>query len=155
MVVQSLALSIINYCLKVWGLTSKQQLHRIQKLQNFSAKVVDGKARKYDHVSPILNKLQWLNVEQRIQFDLCVAIFKILNNLIPQWLFTLTTVGSRRDRQTRNDNDLFIPRTLTDLGGRSFLVQGPAIWNTLPNFLKTITNINSFKSSLRKYIMST
>ena len=37
--VQSLALSIINYCLKVWGMTTKEQLDRVQKVQNFAARV--------------------------------------------------------------------------------------------------------------------
>ena len=31
-VVQSLALSIINYCIKIWGSTTKQQVQRVQKL---------------------------------------------------------------------------------------------------------------------------
>lgn len=154
MVVQSLALSIMNYCLKVYGSTSKEQLHRIQKLQNFAARVVDGKARKYDHASPILKNFQWLNIKQKFQFDLCVTVFKFINKLLPSWLFDISTVGSVRDRQTRNSNHLVIPRTTTGLGGRSFMVQGPSTWNKLPNQLKTLANINSFKVNLKKYIMS-
>ena len=154
MVVQSLALSIINYCLKVWGSTSKQQLQRVQRLQNFAAKVIDGKAKKYDHVSPILDNLQWLTIRQKINFDLCVMVFKVLHDLIPPWLFNLITVGDRRSRQTRFNNDLYVSRTNTDLGKRSFAVQGPSAWNKLPNHLKEITNINSFKLNFKKYLMS-
>ncbi len=39
MVVQSLALSVIYYCLPIYGLTSNTLLHRVQKLQNFEAKI--------------------------------------------------------------------------------------------------------------------
>ena len=112
MVVQSLALSIINYCLKIWGSTNKQQLRQVQMAQNFAAKVIDGKARKFDHVSPIFKKLEWLNIEQKIKFEIGTLIYKILNGMLPAWLLPLTTVGSRRERQMRNDNDLFIPRSL-------------------------------------------
>ncbi|KAK7084119.1 hypothetical protein SK128_004710 [Halocaridina rubra] len=35
-------MSLINYCLKVWGCTNKTQLQRIQKLQNFAARVAVG-----------------------------------------------------------------------------------------------------------------
>jgi len=35
MVVQSLVLSIVNYCSRVWGATNKTQIERVQKLQNF------------------------------------------------------------------------------------------------------------------------
>ena len=45
-VVQSLVLSIINYCFKVWGVTTQQQIERVQKFENFAAKVASGAARK-------------------------------------------------------------------------------------------------------------
>ena len=56
LVVQSLAMSFINYCLKVWGATSNTQLQRVQKLQNFAARVAIGNVRKYDHITPHLKK---------------------------------------------------------------------------------------------------
>ena len=56
--VQSLALSIISYCLKVWGMTTKEQLDLVQKEQNFAARVAYGGLRKYDHVSPIFAELK-------------------------------------------------------------------------------------------------
>ncbi|XP_068240284.1 uncharacterized protein [Palaemon carinicauda] len=108
MVVRSLAVSILDYCLKIWGSTTKQQLQRIQRLQNFAAKVIDGKAKKYDHATPILNNLQWLTIKQKIDFYVCVMIFNVLHNLIPPWLFNLIRVGDRRNRQTRFNHDLFV-----------------------------------------------
>ena len=154
MVVQSLAMSIVSYCLKIWGVTSKEQLQRVQRLQNFAAKVIDGKARKYDHVSPILDNLQWLTIKEKIQFDLCVMVFKVLQNLLPPWLFNLSTVGDRRNRHTRSNNDLFVLRTNTNLGGKSFIIQGPAVWNKLPNYIKEIININSFKTRLKQHLLN-
>ncbi len=51
-VVQSLVLSIVNYCLRIWGTTNATLLNNVQKLQNFAAKVPVGGARQYDHISP-------------------------------------------------------------------------------------------------------
>ena len=116
--------------------------------------MIDGNAKKYDHVSPILDNLQWLTIKQKIEFDLCVMIFKVLHNLIPPWLFNLSTVGDRRNRQTRSNNDLFVLRTNTNLGGKSFIIQGPAVWNKLPNCLKEIGNINSFKTRLKQHLLT-
>ena len=62
-IIQSLVLSILNYCNVIWGTTNTTILKDVQKLQNFAAKVVDGKARKYDHATPILKELKWLNVK--------------------------------------------------------------------------------------------
>ena len=143
-VVQSLALSIINYCLKVWGMTTQQQIDRVQKLQNFAAKIAFGRARKYDHVTPILRELKWLNIDCKITFDICIFTYKICNHFLPDWLFLLPTVGDTIVRNTRQSQDLFISRTKTDMGARSISVKGPTLWNSIPDFIKTIlfvTNI--------------
>ena len=42
MVVQSLVLSILNYCLRVWGSTNKTQMDTVKKIQNFAAKAAVG-----------------------------------------------------------------------------------------------------------------
>ena len=154
MTVQSLAMSVINYCLKVWGSTTKQQLQRVQKLQNFAAKVIDGKATKYDHVTPIITKLEWLNIEQMLEYDTCVAVFKVLNHILPEWLFSFLTVGGGREMRTRNSNDLIVTKTKTDIGKKSFTVRGPSAWNKLPLYLKEKASLGSFKTNLKKYILS-
>ena len=38
-VIQSLVLSIINYGIKIWGTANQTQLDKVQKIQNFEAKV--------------------------------------------------------------------------------------------------------------------
>ena len=53
-IVQALAISIINYCSRIWGMTTKEQLDNVQKVQNFAAKIAYGGARKYDQVTQIL-----------------------------------------------------------------------------------------------------
>ncbi len=50
--VQPLVLSLVNYCIRIWGTTNATLLNNVQKLQNVAAKVAVGGARKYDHVFP-------------------------------------------------------------------------------------------------------
>ena len=152
-VVQSLVLSIMYYCSKVWGKTNKTMIERVQKLLNFAAKVAYGGLRKYDHVSPIFNELGWLKVDQKIFFDLCIAVFKTIKNQTPSWVFSLPSNSSVREINTRQNNDLFIPRTTTDVGARSFLVKGPTLWNTLPKEITDIQSINIFKTKLKHFIL--
>ena len=52
LVVQALALSMLNYCSTIWGSANITQIKRIQKLQNFAAKIACGGGRKYDHATP-------------------------------------------------------------------------------------------------------
>ena len=82
LIVQSLALSVINYCSRIWGSASKSQIQRIQKIQNFAAKVATGNARKYDHTTPYIQQLNWLKIEKKCCFDVCILMYKVINNLI-------------------------------------------------------------------------
>ncbi len=45
-IAQSLSLSIINNCNTIWGSTNTTLFNKAQKLQNFSAKVIDRKKKK-------------------------------------------------------------------------------------------------------------
>ena len=115
---QSLALSILNYCCKVWGTTTGEQLDRVQKVQNFAAKVAYGGARKYDHVTPILRELQWMDIKNKITFDICTFTYKVINHMLPDWLFKFPTVGDIQPRLTRQFNHLAVKRTSIELGTR-------------------------------------
>ena len=57
-VIQSLVLSIINYGIKIWGSTKTAHIQKIQKTQNFAAKVALG-GSKFDHVTPYFKELKW------------------------------------------------------------------------------------------------
>ena len=151
-VVQSLALSILSYCSQIWGTTNVTQVNRVQKLQNFAAKVSAG-ARKYDHVTPLLNDLQWLTVKKKIIYDICVTVFKIRNKMLPDWLFSLPSVEHLNQRVTRQINDLYVPRTTTDLGSRSLKIRGPKLWNKIPLIIREAHTIYSFKTKLYKYLL--
>ncbi len=41
-VFQSRVLSLINYCIRIWGTTNTTLIHKVQKLQNFAARVSVG-----------------------------------------------------------------------------------------------------------------
>ena len=152
-VVQSLALSIINYCCRVWGMTTREQLDRVQKVQNFAAKIAHGGARKYDHVTPILKDLQWMDVENKIAFDICIFTYKVISHILPGWLFEFPSVGETQTRPTRQLNNLVVRRTNTDLGARAITVKGPKLWNSIPLDIRNSVSIRIFKDKLKRHIL--
>ena len=86
-VVQSLALSLINYCFVVWGSTNNFHLSRVQKLVNFAARVAIGTVRIYEHIiSPFLDELGWLRVRDKYKYNVCVLVFRVLRILLPNCL---------------------------------------------------------------------
>ncbi len=56
--IQSLALSIINYCLPVYDTINSTLLRRVKKLKNFAAKECAGGARRSDHATPFITQLE-------------------------------------------------------------------------------------------------
>ena len=154
LVVTSLALSILNYCFIIWGSCSKTQMNRVQKLQNFAAKVASGKGRKFDRATPFIQEQGWLKMKEKYQHDVCVFMRKILCGKVPEWVVSLSTVGLVRRTVSRQSNDLFVKRTRTDTGKRQSDVIGPLLWNNLPIEVKNEGSANLFKKKVKNHFLT-
>ena len=125
-------------------------------VQNAAAKLV-VRARKYDHVTPILIELHWLPVFYRIRFKILLLTYKCLHGEGPEYLCNLLHPVNERSRSLRSSsmNMLQVPRTkLVTCGDRAFSVIAPVLWNQLPNDVKTAQNLQSFKTSLKTYLFT-
>ena len=155
-VVQSLALSVINYCLPVYGTTNATLLRRVQSLQNFPAKICVEGAKRSDHATPIIRQLEWLKFDKKLMFDVAITVFKIRNNTLPAWFMRLPTNNEvLHGRFTRQLNNLHVPRHNTDCGGRSLHILGPKVWNSLPSHITNSGSLPSFKAKLKQYLINT
>ena len=54
-----------------------------------------------------------------------------------------------QDSNTRNNEDLDIPKCRTCTGQRTFKYGGTKLWNQLDKETKLMTNLNSFKTKLK------
>lgn len=122
-VVQSLVLSIIKYCNVIWGTTNNTLITKVQKLQNFTAKVADGKSKKFNHITPTLKELGWLNAKDKIIYDTGRAIYSHLNHLHPDYLLSLPRVNNITQSITTQQSLPYVPRVRTDAGERSLAVR--------------------------------
>ena len=152
-VVKTLILSIINYCSSIWGMANVTQLSRVQKLQNFAAKVAYGGAKKRDHVSPIIEKLRWLKIDEKIEYDIAILVYKVLNHLLPSWLFNFQLNKNICSRHTRQSEDLHVQKANTNIGSNSFVIRGPKTWNSIQHASRCAPSLNSFKKQLYQNLM--
>ena len=44
------------------------------------------RARKYDHISPLLMELHWLKIEERIEYKVAVLVYKCVTKTAPTYL---------------------------------------------------------------------
>ncbi len=63
-VIKTLVPSLINYGLKIWGNTNETLMQRVQKLQNFAAKVAAGGYKRRDRATPVLQELNWIKMKK-------------------------------------------------------------------------------------------
>ena len=57
-------------------------------------------------------------------------------------------------RNTRQSNDLNIPRCRLATGQRAFAYRGAKIWNALSDDLKSLSSAKAFKGHLTKHILN-
>ena len=129
-ITEALALSTIRYCMSVYGSCGETQLHRVQKLINFSARVVTGK-RRYDHISGSIAQLGWLTAKQLVVYHTVSVIERAIMSGRPECL--LQTIGQRasqrHDHDTRRADSLTLPPIRTESGRRRLCYRGVSLIN--------------------------
>ena len=86
----SFILPHLDYCSVVWGKCNKTDLLKLQRTQNRYARLV----LNADHLTTketLLNSLGWQSVPSKINYQYCISVFKILNDLAPYYLNNLAT----------------------------------------------------------------
>ena len=127
----SVVFSKLLYCSLVWGNTSKRNLHKLQLVQNFTARVVLG-LKRFDLISQECRSLKWLDVTEKVLFNDVVLVFKCVNGLAPDYLGKYFIEHSAvHNKNTRGCNNFVIPQCRLSMGQRAFYFRGPREWNVL------------------------
>ena len=155
LVINALIFSHLNYCPTIWGKCKKTLLSDIQRSINFTAKVAhDGNFRKSDHVTPILKKLGWLNIHERLELSEAIKVFKIQNKLSCSNGVALSTRKAAHQRSTRNDNNIDTEFRRTKAGAKAFTISGPKCFNNLPADIQNCATVASFKQKCTSLLLA-
>ena len=127
-------------------------LDKLQFALNAAAGIL-SKSTKFDHISPVLQKLHWLSVREWVHFRILLLIRKIVLGTAPSYLSDLITpYVPQRNLRSSHKNLLEIPKSRTAYGSRAFSSAGPMLWNNLPNNLRTLDSLETFKSKLKSFL---
>ena len=148
---------ILNYlifsklfdCSTVWSGTFKQNIKKLQLIQNFASRILTD-TREYDHISPILHELGWFTVKEPLRLRDTTMIYKCLNGLAPRYLSSILTERSKTYQyNTRNPDQLSLPKCRTEIAQRSFFDRAVASWNSITGHTRSSKSLQWFKKKAR------
>ena len=148
-------LPVLDYCLTVWGSTSKYQLDRLLKLQKRAARIILDMPPDAPSM-PLFQQLGWLTIYERLEYNKAIVLYKSTNGLTPSYISDLFEFPSSERYNVRSvsNNDMLIKRHNTKIFEKSLQYGGPRLWNSLPTNIRNAQSLQSFKNALLKFIKS-
>ena len=144
--------SKIDYCNSLLFDLPDASIMRLQRVQNSHARVVFKSIKRQAHSIDLLKSLHWLPIPERIKYKIAVLTFKVLQYGQPSYLADL--ISFYKPTRTLRSSDsllLAVPDIRTAMGRRSFSYAAPTVWNALPFYLRSCSNISSFCSNLKTH----
>jgi hypothetical protein len=147
--------SKVDYCNALLAGQPDYVVCRLQSVLHAAARLIFS-LRKFNHITKILrDRLHWLQVQERVDFKLCLLEYKARHGLAPDYIAAMcepvSSVTARRWLRSAEVGDLIVPPSLTEFGRRALSIAAVQTWNTLPASLRTSPSLNSFKTSLKTY----
>jgi hypothetical protein len=127
---------------------------RLQSVLNAAARLIFA-AKKYDHVTLLLEELHWLRARQRITYKLAMLTYRCLHGLAPPYLASELTrtadIESRRHLRSGATERLEVPTVRRPtIGGRAFPAAAAEAWNSLlTSEINSAPSVDIFKRSLK------
>jgi exonuclease III len=128
-------------------------INKVQIAQNSAVRLIE-KLGKYEHVSMVRKALHWLPIQARIKYKLLITTWKIINGQAPDYLKSLIKLKTP-SRLLRNNNTNLLDvdnNRVNSWGRRSFSNISPSLWNSLPETLRKIDNLMTFKKHLKTHL---
>ena len=122
---------VIDYGCSVWYNTTSKNLEKLQKVQNYAARIISG---NFDYINVrsilLIRSLKWMTISERCEYFTAMLMFKAINGLVPNYLSdSIVMAGESHDRDTRLSEslDVHIPSHNSSALKRSFIYNGSVL----------------------------
>jgi len=155
LIYDSLVLSVVNYCLPIWGNICKTKIIKLdRKIILMASSVLHNTICKRRDNLNVLEKLNWLSVNERREISTCEFIFKhVIKNSSLSATLQINYKKPPDIRQRRNSENFVQPNYRTIWARSSFLYQSIKLWNQIPNPIQCNRSLSAFTRELRQHII--
>ena len=146
----------IDYAISVWGQTYDYNIVKIQRLQNYAARIVTN---NFDYINcrgiDIVGALKWMNIKKRCDYFTCILMFKCIHGQAPNYLVDEIVMNFDVNGMSTRSHEMnvYVPYASSHFAESSFKYSGAVLWNALPSFLKDIHNVHDFKCKLKRHLL--
>lgn len=135
-----------NYCNIIWGNSSNYNVSRMNKFQRRACKII--LKNEYLDLENARKRLNILSFDQAVFLNKAKTMYKVFNNIIPQYICNLFQLRSESLLNTSlrsiSNQHFTIPKPKTTLYKESLSYSGPVIWNSIPLEIKNSLSMSSF-----------
>lgn len=146
----SYVLPILEYSSIVWDGCSAQDSHTLEKLQNEAARIVTGLTRSVS-LENLYRECGWISLSERRKQQKLVFMYKVVNGSVPSYITDVIPplVRETTNYPLRNNNNIAIPFTRTEISHRSCIPSSISFWNSLDENIRNSISVSSFKYQLK------
>ena len=151
---KSAILPNLTYCHIVWHQFCRaSDTRRLERLQERGLRAVFRDIHL--NYQQLLDKANLPTLCNRRLQDICILMYKVKHNLCPTPICNLFQPSSNHTYQLRQ-TDFALPRFNTTTYGKpdSLRYLGPKLWHNLSRKERLASNLNTFKSQIRKRALS-
>ena len=157
-IVNACILTHIDYCNSLYLKLPEKQTKKLQRLMNASIRFIYNLRRSEEYsITEHMKKCHFLPVTFRVDFKVCVLVYKCLNDSAPSYLMNLVTLKtSLESLRVYKDKSLLevIKPHQQNYKNRGFSIEAPNIWNLLPPEIRNANSLDIFKTKLKTHYFS-
>ena len=143
-----------SYCNIIWGGAANTHLESLVLLQKKCIRII-CKMGYLDHTEPLFKENNILKIDQIYSLNCAKFVFCSLNKIkYIEFHHRLATNGSFHHYQTRSSKQLRTEYVRLQKFMNSFLNHGIKIWNDLPESIKNVKSLPTFKRKTKEYILN-
>ena len=140
---------IMEYSSAVWDNCTIAQSTKLEQLQLDAARITTGAVKGTKHML-LYNETGWQTLSERRENSQLSIMYKMLNNLVPNYLSLLVSRPRQNHYVLRDNKRIPTINAKTNIYMNSFLPKTVSNWNALPHHTKLATSPESFKNKINK-----